>query len=197
MPCIIWLRCTAITADTGPYSLRISPWYTFAVIVLLTTIAGWVALPGESLDVGGFKADHPVRQGLDLQGGVQVTLQAQPAAGQTVVSGVMNGTRDTIERRVNGLGVSEPVVQTRGNNQIIVELPGVEDPDEAVDVVRQTALLEIIDPLGQSLPPGTIVRTSLDPEEVETDSASPVAVVDGSPVASPAGSPVATPEPSP
>jgi preprotein translocase subunit SecD len=181
--------------------LRISPWYTFAFIVLLTTVAGWVALPGDTLDIGGYKADHPIQQGLDLQGGVQVTLQARPTAGQNVDSGVMNGTRDTIERRVNGLGVSEPVVQTRGNNQIIVELPGVEDPDEAVDVVRQTALLEIIDPQGQSLPPGTTVRTTLDPVGDDTAEATPVAVVNGSPIASPGASPVAspvaTPEPSP
>lgn len=177
--------------------MRISPWYTFAAILLLTAIAGWVVLPGETLDVGGYKADHPIQQGLDLQGGVQVTLQAQPAAGQNVDSGVMNGTRDTIERRVNGLGVSEPVVQTRGDDQIIVELPGVEDPDEAVEVVRQTALLEIIDPQGQALPPGTTVRTTLDPEGEEGAGASPVAVVNGSPVASPESSPQATPEPSP
>ncbi|CAN5777304.1 protein translocase subunit SecD [soil metagenome] len=177
--------------------MRITPWYTFAVIVLLTILAGWVALPGETLDVGGYKADHPIRQGLDLQGGVQVTLQARPGAGQSLDSGVMNGTRDTIERRVNGLGVSEPVVQTRGSDQIIVELPGVEDPDEAVDVVQQTALLEIIDPQGQSLPPGAVVRTSLDPVGDETSGPSPVAVIDGSPAASPESSPAATPEPSP
>ena len=86
---------------------------------------------------------------------MQVLLEARPAEGQSVDSGTMEGTRDTIERRVSGLGVSEPLVQTRGNNQIIVELPGVDDPEEAVEVVRQTALLEIIDTNGQFLPAGT------------------------------------------
>jgi preprotein translocase subunit SecD len=173
--------------------LRITPWYTFAFIVVLTALAGWVVLPGDTLDAGGYKADHPIQQGLDLQGGVQVTLEARPSAGQDVDSGVMSGTRDTIERRVNGLGVSEPVVQTLGDNQIIVELPGVEDPDEAIEVVQQTALLEIIDPQGQELLPGTTVRTTLDPTVETASEATPVTSPASSPNASPEASPVASP----
>ncbi|CAN5637500.1 protein translocase subunit SecD [soil metagenome] len=178
--------------------MRISPWVTFVLVLILTGAAAWIVLPGERLDLGGYKADHPIQQGLDLQGGVQVTLEARPPAGRSVDSSVMNGTRDTIERRVNGLGVSEPVVQTRGDNQILVELPGVDDPDEAVDVVRQTALLEIIDPQGQMLPEGTLVRTTLDidPLVSETDIGSPVAMIGGSPVASPEGTPEVLPTPS-
>jgi preprotein translocase subunit SecD len=177
----------------GLPSLRISPWITLVLILTLTLFAGWVVLPGETLDVGGYKADHPIREGLDLQGGVQVTLEARPVAGQDVDSGTLEGTRDTIERRVNGLGVSEPVVQTRGSNQIIVELPGVDNPDEAVEVVRETALLEIIDPQGQFLPEGTRVRTSLDPEKSAAAEGSPVPLIDGTPAASPAASPEASP----
>lgn len=169
--------------------MKISPWITLAFILVLTLFAGWVALPGETLDVGSFKGDHPIQQGLDLQGGVQVLLEARPSEGQRVDSDTLAGTRDTIERRVGGLGVSEPLVQTRGDNQIIVELPGVTDPEEAVEVVRQTALLEIIDTNGQVLPAGTIVRTSLDPSG--TGSAASPEAVDGSPVASPEASPVA------
>ena len=120
----------------------------------------------------GFRLRHrrhpgraPVRQGLDLQGGLQVVLQARPVAGQTLDSDTLEGTRQTLERRVNGLGVSEPLIQTRGSDQIIVELPGVDDPQEAVGILQQTALLEIIDPLGQYLPPGTVVDTTLGPAE--------------------------------
>ena len=78
---------------------------------------------GDDFDFGNFRADHEIRQGLDLQGGLQVVLEADPPAGTKVDSATMNGTRDTVERRVNALGVSEPLIQTRGNNQIIVELP--------------------------------------------------------------------------
>ncbi|MCA9858860.1 MAG: protein translocase subunit SecD [Thermomicrobiales bacterium] len=168
--------------------MKVSPWITLVFVLVLTLFAGWVVLPGETLDVGSFKEDHPIQQGLDLQGGVQVLLEARPPAGQSVDSDTLTGTRDTIERRVGGLGVNEPLVQTRGSNQIIVELPGVTDPEQAVEVVRQTALLEIIDTNGQVLPAGTIVRTSLDPESTG-DAGTPQAV-DGSPVASPEASPV-------
>lgn len=132
-----------------------------AFIAIITLLSTWVALPGSSVDLGGFRKDHPIRQGLDLQGGLQVTLEAKPPGGGGVDSGTLNGTRDTIERRVNGLGVSEPLIQTRGSNQIVVELPGISDPDQAVKVLQQTALLEIIDPQGTSLPAGTVVQTSL------------------------------------
>ena len=94
----------------------------------------------------------PFAEGLDLQGGLQVVLQARPVAGQTLDSDTLEGTRQTLERRVNGLGVSEPFIQTRGNDQIIVELPGVDDPQEAFAILQQTALLEIIDPQGSTCP---------------------------------------------
>ena len=53
----------------------------------------------------------------------------------------LEGTRRTLERRVNGLGVSEPLIQTRGDDQVIIELPGVNDPQEAIAILQQTALL--------------------------------------------------------
>ncbi|MCC6315015.1 MAG: protein translocase subunit SecD [Thermomicrobiales bacterium] len=127
------------------------------------------------LDINGFKAAHPIREGLDLQGGLQVVLQAQPVAGQTLDRETLEGTRATLERRVNGLGVSEPLIQTRGNDQIIVELPGVTDPEQAVDILKHTALLEIIDPQGQYLPPGTVVNTTLGPAESDEAEATPEA----------------------
>ena len=170
--------------------MRLRSWQALIVIILVTIFAVWVDLPGTTLDVGGFKADHPVREGLDLQGGLQVVLEARPVAGQTVDSGTLEGTRQTLERRVNALGVGEPLIQTRGNNQIIIELPGISDPQAAVEVLQETALLEIIDTQGQFLPEGMIVNTTLGPAEELTAAASPVA----SPLASPgAGTPAASP----
>ena len=169
----------------GDRRLRTRTWLTLVFIVVLALFSGWVALPGSGFDIGGFRAAHPVRQGLDLQGGLQVVLQAQPVAGQTLDSGTLEGTRQTIERRVNALGVSEPLIQTRGSDQIIVELPGIDDPNEAVAVLQETALLEIINPQGQFLPPGTIVNTTLGPADQEQGAmapASPVATRDGTPV---------------
>jgi preprotein translocase subunit SecD len=131
------------------------------LIAVITLVSVWICLPGSSWDIGGIRANHPVREGLDLQGGLQVTLEARPPEGVSIDSNTLQGTRDTLERRVNGLGVSEPLIQTRGSNQIVVELPGVDDPEQAVQVLQETALLEIIYPNGTSLAPGTLVQTTL------------------------------------
>jgi preprotein translocase subunit SecD len=168
--------------SSGATYVRSKNFSMLVIIAIITFVAAWIDLPGETLDIGGFKERHPVRQGLDLQGGLQVLLEANPPAGQSVDSNTMSGTRDTLERRVNGLGVSEPLIQTRGDNQIVVELPGVQDPDQAIAVLQETALLEIIDTNGQSLPEGTAVRTSLGEF---------AASASGTPEASPVASPVA------
>jgi preprotein translocase subunit SecD len=163
------------------------------LILAITLVSVWISLPGTALDINGFKEDHPVRQGLDLQGGLQVTLEARPPGGGDVDEGTLLGTRDTLERRVNGLGVSEPLIQTRGDNQILVELPGIENPEQAVEVLKETALLEIVSTGGTSLGPGTAVRTSLGDAGATTSPATPVV-----PAATPGGlaNPVApTPDP--
>jgi preprotein translocase subunit SecD len=177
------------------------------MILVVTILAGWMALPGDRWDVADIRADHPIRQGLDLQGGLQVVMQANPPEGVSVDDDMMNGLRDTIERRVNGLGVSEPLIQTRGNNQIIVELPGLTDVDQAIEVIRTTALLEIIDPQGTYLPQNVFVNTTLGsadeaiaaltptavPGEPDANAATVSASPFASPMASPEASPVATP----
>ncbi len=162
--------------------MKLRPIYTFAIIVVLALVAIWISLPPDTLDIAGFKNDHELytHQGLDLQGGLQVVLEARPPEGVSLDSNVMDGTRDTIERRVNELGVSEPIIQTRGDNQIVVELPGVEDPEAAVEVLKETALLEIIDTQGQPLLVGTRVNTTLGPAtDALTGSEEVTAEVDG------------------
>ena len=159
-------------------------WLTLAFIVVLAIVSTWISLPGSDFDIGGFRAAHPVHRGLDLQGGLQVVLQARPVAGQTLDRDTLEGTRQTLERRVNGLGVSEPLIQTRGDDQVIIELPGVNDPQQAIAILQQTALLEIVDPLGQYLPPGTAVNTTLGPAEdaVGAEAVAPDATPGATPV---------------
>ncbi len=184
---------------------RWTPWVTLGFIVLLTIGSAWVVIPGRTIDPFNWKDRIFIHKGLDLQGGLQVVLQANPPAGQSVSHDELLGTMDTIKRRVNGLGVSEPLIQTRGNNQIVIELPGVNNPENAVRVLQQTALLEIIDPNGSFLTPGTTVTTSLGgPQDVNgspagtpgangTPGASPVAGSEATPAATPAAGTTATP----
>lgn len=68
-----------------------------------------------------------VKQGLDLQGGTHVVLQAEDTPEAKVDDDAMNRSISIIERRVNELGLTEPVIQRQGRDRIIVELPGVKD----------------------------------------------------------------------
>ncbi len=83
----------------------------------------------------------PYVLGLDLQGGVSLTYQADlSTVNDKLVA--MQGLRDVIERRVNLFGVSEPVVQIQGQDRLVVELPGVKDVKQAIDMIGQTPYLE-------------------------------------------------------
>ncbi len=80
--------------------------------------------------------------GLDLQGGVHVVYQAVPTPEAPVTRDSMNSLRDNIDKRVNALGVSEPVIQIVNGNRVLVELAGVKDPEEAVNQIGRTAHME-------------------------------------------------------
>jgi preprotein translocase subunit SecD len=81
--------------------------------------------------------------GLDLRGGTQLTIQVQPTEDiQTITAENLSDTKRVLENRINGLGVSEPVVQTAGTDKILVQLPGVSDPQQAERVLGGTAQLE-------------------------------------------------------
>jgi len=134
-------------------------------IIILTLLALWVDLPtnpGIHISFGPIKIDRDikVRQGLDLQGGMQVLLEADVPEGTPVDRRVMLAAKSIIEDRVNGLGVTEPLVQLQGERRIIVELPGIEDPGLAIATIKETGLLEFIDTGGLFLEPGTVVKTT-------------------------------------
>jgi preprotein translocase subunit SecD len=85
----------------------------------------------------------PMRLGLDLQGGSQLTIEAQTTKDIPVIDQpALEAIKKVIENRVNGLGVSEPLVQTMDKRQILVQLPGVSNPQEAEKVLGGTAQLD-------------------------------------------------------
>ncbi|MFZ4803187.1 MAG: protein translocase subunit SecD [Synechococcus lacustris] len=110
----------------------------------MTRPQGWLALI-LALAIGSLLVLRtlPLSLGLDLRGGSQLTLLIKPAGRITQVdSKQLEAVKDVLERRVNGLGVSEATVTTSGNDRIVVQLPGVQDPRRAASVLGTTAMLE-------------------------------------------------------
>ena len=83
-----------------------------------------------------------INQGLDIQGGLSVVLTAKGDDGASVSAEDMEKSRAIIESRVNALGASEAVVQVQGTNQILVQIPGLSDTEEALDTIGKTGKLE-------------------------------------------------------
>ncbi|MDD4320242.1 MAG: protein translocase subunit SecD [Acidaminococcaceae bacterium] len=101
-----------------------------------------------------------VKQGLDLQGGTHVVLQAVDTPNAKVDDDALNRSVKIIERRVNELGLTEPVIQRQGKDRIIVELPGVKDPEKAIAMLGRTALLEFKDMTGKTVMTGKDLKDS-------------------------------------
>ena len=81
-----------------------------------------------------------IRQGLDLQGGTHVVLEGVDTEQAQVNDDAMNRVVKIMEKRVNELGLTEPIIQREGERRIIIELPGVKDPDKAIAVPLKTVL---------------------------------------------------------
>ena len=91
-----------------------------------------------------------VKQGLDLQGGTHVVLEAVDTPEAKVDEDAVKRVIKIIEKRINELGLTEPIVQRQGERRIIVELPGVKDPEKAIELIGKTALLEFQDEAGKT-----------------------------------------------
>ncbi len=83
-----------------------------------------------------------INQGLDIQGGLSVVLTAQGTDGHEVTQEDMEKSRAIIESRVNALGASEATVQVQGNDQILVQIPGLSDTETALETIGKTGKLE-------------------------------------------------------
>lgn len=140
--------------------MRQRTFISFALIVLLTIVTGWLSLSNPTITLGDISREIRVHLGLDLQGGLRVLLQADVPEGTVVDAGSMQVARDIIERRVNALGVAEPLVQLQGTNRIVVELPGIQNPDQAIQVFGGTGLLEFVDAGPTGLVEGQEIQTT-------------------------------------
>jgi preprotein translocase subunit SecD len=140
-------------------SRRNSLW--LIITLVLAVVAGFVALTNsERLPV--LDRDIRVRYGLDLSGGSQVLLEATDCTSDDIAARLENA-RQIIEKRVNGLGVSEPLVQIQGACRILIELPAIDNPADALALIQQTGRLEWTDNGQEAFQDGTIIRTTGNP----------------------------------
>lgn len=119
----------------------------FVLILLLVGGTSYLAIEGGQ--IGKYKitkAKDSIDLGLDLAGGVYVILEANTDAKGAELQRLMEQTRAIINERVNGLGVSEPNISIEGENRIRVELAGLDNPQQAIDLIGKTAQLQFIDP---------------------------------------------------
>ncbi|HEY1729996.1 MAG TPA: protein translocase subunit SecD [Candidatus Baltobacteraceae bacterium] len=104
-----------------------------ALLLVFVALCVWAILP----------VQQKIRLGLDLRGGVQVILQLQPTKEvPAITSQVQSQVVQVIDNRINGLGVTEPQITRVGNDRILVELPAVKNPDEAIRALKDVAHLE-------------------------------------------------------
>jgi SecD/SecF fusion protein len=135
-------------------------WRLVAVLLVLGA-AGWLALT------------RPARLGLDLRGGTQIVLEAKDSPERQVDGDTVARTLEVLRHRVDQLGVAEPSLQRSGERRVLVELPGVYDPREAVEVIGRTAQLAFHPVLGLAEPaagePATTAPPAGDGELVLAD----------------------------
>lgn len=138
---------------------RYWPW----LVGLIGLLAVWVAIPKHQFSfpfncpgicvrlpgsATGYEQEIKTHLGLDLQGGIQLVLQLRPdklPGGTTTIplTELNTQARGVIDRRINALGVAEPVIQALGDDKILLELPGISDLTQAQDVATRQAFLEI------------------------------------------------------
>jgi preprotein translocase subunit SecD len=123
---------------------RFTPALILTVLGAALILNFWpnLTLPGVGAD--GESRVVETKLGLDLVGGLQVEYQAQPAGGKSPDAAAMATTKTIVENRVNSTGVVEPIVQTQGTDRIVVELPGVNNPDPIRKLLGQTGRLDFI-----------------------------------------------------
>src|SRR6266496_5282481 len=126
------------SVNGGKAAVRSREATLLVIILIISGLAAWIDFaPGDRW----LGRDVRTRLGLDLQGGTQVLLRAQDP---NTPNDVMQTAEQVVDRRVNGLGLSETLVQLSGNDRIIVELPGVTNPEQVSETLRGTGKLEFI-----------------------------------------------------
>ena len=113
------------------------------LILVALIVAGLIGVA--LLAVPGEPFEKPATLGLDLQGGLEVTLQAVPPKNRPLQKADLDRSLEILRDRIDKLGVAEPDIRKQGDDQIVIALPGVDDPDRILRIIGQTAQLELYD----------------------------------------------------
>ncbi|MEN2984032.1 MAG: protein translocase subunit SecD [Dictyoglomaceae bacterium] len=122
--------------------------YKTAFILIVFALSLWIFLT------------RPFRLGLDIKGGIRVTLQCQKTSNVEITDDAIRRTIEVIRNRIDQLGVTEPSLYREGTDKIVVELPGIKDPEKALDIIGQTALLEFKDEKERTILTGSALKTA-------------------------------------
>lgn len=139
------------------------------LIALILALALWIDLSDEIAVINPannetlFLRSVEPRLGLDLQGGLQVLLEADIPADQQIESDAMEIARDIVQQRTDALGVNENVIQIAGDRRIVGEFPGLEDTESVLATIQQTGLMEFVDTGDYGPEEGTILVTDYSP----------------------------------
>lgn len=141
--------------------MKIKSTIIFVVIIALVICGSYTAIKG--IDIGKVhipNARESIDLGLDLAGGVYVILEAQTDLQGAELQKVMEQTKAVISERVDGLGVAEPNIVIEGSKRIRIELAGVQDVQEAIDMIGKTAQLKFVDPDGKEVITGKNIKNA-------------------------------------
>lgn len=141
--------------------MRLKSTIIFVLIIAIVCFGSYAVING--VNIGRFKipnAREAIDLGLDLAGGVYVVLEAQTDTQGPELQKIMEQSKAVINERVDGLGVSEPNIAIEGDNRIRIELAGVKDVQEAIDMIGKTAQLKFVDPDEKEILTGKNVKGS-------------------------------------
>ncbi len=125
--------------------MRLRQWLT-ALTVVLVIASIWAVYPPFDLrdSEGGLLKKGKINLGLDLQGGMYLKLEVDTSnlPADIDLKEARDRAMEILRNRVDALGVTEPLITQEGQKWIVIQLPGIKDPERAVKIIGQTALLE-------------------------------------------------------
>ena len=130
----------------------------FIVIGLLAYVAAFGVQIGDKQIYKALDAEHGIKRGIDLAGGSEIVFE--PNTDEKVTEAQLDSAQEVLRTRLTGLGYTEAIVSKQGSNRIRVEIPSVDNPEEAVELLGATAKLSFVDYEGNEIITGDDVKTA-------------------------------------